>query len=131
MTDQYDLKLVAVETGQTEKDLSEMAIKLTAFVNDEGFYLTISGYDDDSRELWEIPEAIELCKRIISSGLIVVLKGSSQVKELGARDFGGLPAPLGAFEVWAFSEGRMKHGGAGFSKTDLSDTLKNLIIERN
>jgi hypothetical protein len=133
MKEEYDLKVIALEIDQTEKDLQEMAYKLSG---EMGFYLTISGFDDDSRELWQIPEAIDLCRRIVKTGFIAVLEASSSVEGIRTSDsdpgLGILTHAafigLGAFEVWVFSEGRMKSGGVTFSKNDIFE-FYNVLVE--
>jgi len=130
---EYDIKIIAVEANQTNEELQDMACKLSKVVDDEGFFLTISGYDDDPRELWEIPEAIDLCQRIVKTGLVCVLETSSQIKELMPERFRDIDAPgpgLGAFEVWIFGEGKMKHGGVAFSRDEMKD-FYNMLLEAN
>lgn len=133
MSEEYDLKIVAVETHQTNEELQDMACKLSKLVDGEGFFLTISGYDDDPRELWEIPEAIDLCQRIVKTSLVSVLEASSQIKELMPARFRDIDAPgpgLGAFEVWIFGQEKMKHGGAAFSRDEMKD-FYNMLSEAN
>lgn len=35
--------------------------------------VTVNGFNDDPRELWEIPQVVELCQRVIDSGLLSLL----------------------------------------------------------
>ena len=65
-------------------------------------HVTISGYDNDTRELWEIPEAVALCKRIIDSGLIAIM----------AVNFGKdrIERVWGSIDVWFVATRRMKAG---------------------
>jgi len=146
MADEYDLKVIALEVRQTNEDLQDMAHKLypTMKNDEEGFFLTISGYDDDPRELWQIPETIDLCQRIVKTGLVALLNTSSQIKDLMPERFQEIDGPgpgLGAFEVWIFGEGKMQPGGAVFGLDTMkdfynmldgaNDTLNKLFTERN
>jgi hypothetical protein len=146
---EYDLKIIALEASQTNEELQDMAYKLRQALQAEGpeaegFFMTISGYDDDSRELWEIPEAIDLCERVIKTGLISLLNLSSRVKELMPERFQHIDEPgpgIGALEVWVFAKGKMSHEGAKVYEKDLDEfyntmsaaniTLNKLFTDRN
>jgi len=117
----YDLKIIALETHQTDEELQDMTYKLRQALlaegpEPEGFFMTISGYDDDPRELWEIPEAVDLCQRVVKTGLIALLNLSSRVKELMPERFQECEGPgpgLGALEVWVFAKEKMVSDGQG------------------
>lgn len=67
-----------------------------------GFCLTISGYDDDPRDLWNIPEVVSFMKRLVDIGFISILEVSTNSKELMRteyKDIDKLPG-FGAIEVW-------------------------------
>lgn len=69
----------------------------------EAFCL-IGDCDDDSRQLWDIPEARALCRRAFDIGL------ASYLDVFGKDWFRGGPeasCALGAFEMWMIAEGRI------------------------
>jgi hypothetical protein len=81
--------------------------------NQKGCFFTISGYDFDERDLSEIPEVKELCKRAVELGLMSVLIVSTLMEDKEARAFGAL-------EMWGLVKGKFK-----------KDPLKNekMILE--
>lgn len=74
----------------------------------KGFLLTVNGFDDDPRELSDIPEVIAFFGKLFSSGLASCLEFSSVATSLeqglGTSGFGA----LGALEVWAAWKGLTK-----------------------
>lgn len=48
---------------------------------DRGWLCAINGYDDDERELYQIPEAIALCQRFVKCGLISILTTSTLMEK--------------------------------------------------
>lgn len=87
---------------------------------------SITGYDSDPRELWDIPEVAPLCQRLVDMGFISYL------------DFGNVPfmepvsdnMALGAAEVLLFAAGRMR-GGETFWTRDLLAELQGAWHESN
>jgi hypothetical protein len=73
----------------------------------------VAGFDHDPRELGEIPEARALCRRAVQLGLISWLDVSTVIPELCHPALAGLRAGagLGAFELWAISEGLVRGAG--------------------
>jgi hypothetical protein len=70
----------------------------------------VHGYDDDPRELWEIPEVNPHFRRLVDFGLIAILARSTTIRALGAPAWmAGIPA-LGAFEVWLYGHGLLQTG---------------------
>ncbi len=77
---------------------------------------TIAGYGDDPRELYEIPEVQDLCKRLIKIGYISLLDTMPNV------DLPNSPAipveygrPWGAWEVWIVACGLETGAGVDLS----------------
>jgi len=83
----------------------------------------IMGYDDDPRELDQIPEVRALCARLWELGLPSFLEVFTSVAELTPRplDGKGCGLGLGAYEVWQLANGRSQ---AGLPKVVLQDDLK-------
>jgi hypothetical protein len=72
---------------------------------------TVDGYDDDPRELWEIPEVGAHLRRLVDFGFVAILLRSSTVRELGAPSHWVDCPAFGAFEVWAHGLGLFAGGG--------------------
>src|SRR5262249_16027503 len=68
----------------------------------------IAGFDDDARELGEVPEVRAFCRRLVGIGFISWLDTCTSIPDLGGI---GMAAGLGAFEVWAIAEGILKTAG--------------------
>jgi hypothetical protein len=64
--------------------------------------LVVQGFNDDPRNLWEIPRAVELLRRAYSAGFVAVLEPSTTT---GPRA-DGAAFGLGALEVWLIATGR-------------------------
>jgi hypothetical protein len=122
--DTYALKVVAVTTDLTDDELLEMMRSLEQQVRctSMGFVLTVSGYDDDSRELWEIPECIQLFKKLMDMGFISVLEVSTHLE--GISRIEDCPG-LGAFEIWSIAGGRMK-GNTIYPKSVIEEFVVEL-----
>jgi hypothetical protein len=69
---------------------------------------TISDYDNDPRELYEIPEMRAFCQRLVDLGFIADLDAFTSIPGGSALP---LPVGLGAFEVWALSQGLVPRAG--------------------
>ena len=72
-TEAYPLPnvLIAFECGCTDRDIVEGLRRAEKDIVESKSYgggLTVSGFDDDPREIWQIPEAVELLKRLHSFG---------------------------------------------------------------
>lgn len=64
--------------------------------------LTIHGFDDDPRELYEVVEVRALCRRLVDHGFISGLDIATTITPNDATK-----GTLGAMEVWLLSENRM------------------------
>lgn len=94
----------------------------------EGFTLTISGYDNDPRELWEIPEVIKFCKKLIDLGFPALLKMGGGLDE--KEPMPGHPG-FGVLEIWLIATGRIQaKGNYDISKADYETALK-LVLDSN
>ncbi len=65
-------------------------------------FFTISGHDDDPRDLWEIPEALDLMKRMWEVGFVSLLRPNVPGEE------GHFNGYFGAFQLWAVTHGITK-----------------------
>lgn len=94
-----------VDAKMKDDDIRQMIIqgfKLCTLSGD-GPMLSVDGYGDDPRELWEIPEAVNLAKKLVAMGLCSVLTVSTY---LDPRHNVGPSAgrPFGAFELWLLAK---------------------------
>lgn len=60
-----------------------------------GCYLTISGFDNDQRDLWDIPEALEFCDRLVAHGMLSLLEFNLPLDKYR-------PMATGALQLWAW-----------------------------
>jgi hypothetical protein len=67
----------------------------------------IAGYDEDPRELRDIPEAVELCKRLVRLGYLSFLDVATTVREFPTFNRG---TSLGAWEVWRLARHEYEAG---------------------
>src|SRR5215469_10950369 len=98
--------LVDVGTDAWDSDLTEqMAVMKKHMDADEAVCCrcTIRGFNDDPRELWEIPEAKTLAQRMVAIGFIAWLEGSVLMPELRRGPDANLRLGMGALEVWALA----------------------------
>lgn len=127
----YQLQVVAVEQEQTDDDLRRVMAGIDPIVkkNGMGFVLTISGWDSDPRDLWEIPEAINLCKRLVDTGFISLLEVSTQS---GLKsDYMPDDCPgLGALEIWLMANGRVRKGQQDLDRNTI-ETFMNVWLSSN
>ena len=63
-------------------------------ISKKGFVLTTAGFDDDPRELYEIPEVIEFYKKLIEIGFLSLLV--PDMLDTPKDEIVG----FGAFEIW-------------------------------
>ena len=84
--------------------------------------LSIEGFNEDARELWEIPEVVSLFERLVASGFISLLEISTSCPFLIEQELPG----LGAFEVWLASVGLLKTGQTQINARILGEFMENL-----
>ena len=96
------LLLVTVTPNDSDMDIAEqISIMRNARTKETEIRCVIGGYDDDPRELWQIPEVQAFCQRLMQSGFVSHLNlGNAPGQPL----FGG----WGAAEVYLCSEGRLE-----------------------
>jgi hypothetical protein len=122
------LHVVDVGTDAWDSDLTEqMALmKKTMDADKEACCrCTIRGFNDDPRELWEIPEAKKLAQRPVDIGFIAWLEGSVLMPEIRRGPDVNLQSGMGALEVWALAKGKMKGIAMTLSRDDLTGFLKD------
>ena len=128
MPDNYLLCIAVANDESDEGILSHMRTMKAARETHSWKHIRclITGYDADPRELWDIPEVAELCKRLVAMGFISYL------------DFGNFPGiesvannmALGAAEVILIARGRMR-GGYIFWTREFTEELFGAWAESN
>jgi hypothetical protein len=84
--------------------------------------ITISGVEDDPREIQHIPRAITLCNRLLKLGFISIQEVSTFFKEIPeAYD----PYALGSFEIWRIAIGKMEN----LPMEDIESLFKKFMSE--
>lgn len=72
-------------------------------VTGEGGLLSFDGYDQDPRDLWQIPEAINFAKKLCAMGVCSVLTISTYLDSTWESK-SNTGRPFGAFELWLLAK---------------------------
>ena len=119
--DQYsepgDFNVLVVEPRLSDHELRQSIIQFGR--KGKPVWVSCFGYDDDPRELWEVPEVVTLFKRMIDMGMLSIMWPNVP----GAEDYDPHPLGLGALQLWAIATGQMKKGGC---HPDLQEFLRVL-----
>lgn len=102
-------RAIYVAKDMTKPDLEEAFVSCMPIILGKGEPFTVKfiDYSMDDRPIWEIPKAIEQCKRIVEMGGISVLKVFSAMNfDDEPEDDHGHPG-LGAFEIWLIAKGKL------------------------
>jgi len=94
------LPLLVISIDLSEKDMREMiaAIMPVTDARNEGIYVTMFGYDDDPRELWQIPEARIVAQRWVNVGGLGVMNSDAHADPSKQPGFGTL-------QMWLLAQG--------------------------
>jgi hypothetical protein len=93
--------------------------------------VTLAGYADDPRELQLIPEARAFARRLVALGVIAPLTPSMTVDPKTFRPIPPLALSLGAFELWALSEGLIRPDGTVLLDMPVVDRFGDAIRTAN
>ena len=110
-----DLIFLVTTLDQTDEQLVAQVRAVMEFARGHPCRVvaTVHGFDDDPRDLREIPEVRAHLRRLVNFGLIALLVRSTTVRQLGAAPDQADSPLWGAFEVWAhglglYSGGRLR-----------------------
>lgn len=124
-----DIICLVLSVKTTDKELRENIKKSLPIClkKSTGFCLTISDFDDDPRELWQIPEAISFMKRLYEFGFLSLLEVSTTLPELIRKAYldkgiDKLPG-MGAIEVWSSIKGLIN---VDLSRSQIQEFVKDL-----
>ena len=123
----YDLMCMSLAADMSDDEIKECVQQMlpVCVARGQGFCLTISGYDEDPRDLWQIPEAVSFMQRLVKFGLITALEVSTSAPEFLPERFKKTKMPgFGALEIWLCATNRMRRGG-----NDVSHEEMNLFME--
>lgn len=124
-----DIMVLALGADMTDDEIKDCIQQMMpiCIAKGSGFCLTISGFDQDQRELWQIPEAIAFMKKLVNIGLIAGLEVSTQSKDMVRKEFGldSLPG-FGALEIWLGGTGRLVSGDNDLSPELISTFFQEL-----
>lgn len=98
-----DIMCITLDSDSKDDELKECIQKLlpVCMNKKQGFCFTLTGFDSDKRELWEIPEAINFMKKLCDIGFISLLEISTSSKHLIRESYNlDLLPGFGALEVW-------------------------------
>jgi len=127
-----DIMVLALEPKMSDEEIKDnIRMMLPICISRKaGFCLTISGFDSDKRELWQIPEAIAFMKRLVDFGLIACLevstsgKFTSIIERYGVEELPG----FGALEVWLGGTQQLASGDNNIEKTTMDRFFDELKI---
>lgn len=126
-----DIMILALGHNMTDDEIKDCIQQMMpiCITRGSGFCLTVSGFDEDKRELWQIPEAIAFMKRLVDIGLIAGLEVSTQCPDLVRKEFGleSLPG-FGALEIWMGGTGRLSSGNNDITQETMTTFFEALNI---
>lgn len=117
-----------IEKDLTDAEFIEVIRKFWPIVStkNRGVYSSIFGYDEDPRELWQIPEVKILCERLVNLGFISILEPTTLFTEEK-----GFDAFFGALEIWALSKGLFTFQGDLEMTPELFNEFKVVLSQSN
>lgn len=97
-------RIAILSTDMTTADMGKMTVRLSRDADREkqGGFFAVSGYDDDSRELWDIPEVLSLIDRLDSFGFMSALDCNIDIENFNK------PRLFNAFDFWLLRTRQMK-----------------------
>jgi hypothetical protein len=101
--------LIFIQTALDQTDEQLVAQIRAVMERPADIILAVGGFDDDPRDLWDIPEVRAHFRRLVDFGLIAILVPSTGLGELCPAHLAGCPG-LGGFEVWALGHGLLRGG---------------------
>ena len=97
--------IATISRNATARDLNDQA-KILKEHRENGvasIYLIFGGYDDDPREVWQIPQVQTICKRLEEIGYTSYLDIAGFLHPIEAKKTNG----FGAMEVFLCADGRI------------------------
>lgn len=104
-------RIILVYPDMCDEDLEEIFVSCipSILMGGDPFTVKFTGYDHDEREVWEIDEVVEQCRKILEIGGISVLDVLAEEDPDEERDSGPKKVwqakGLGALHLWAIGKG--------------------------
>jgi hypothetical protein len=120
-----NLVMLVVPIEITDAQLNGLIVNTTRMVLEAELpcWLIIPSFDDDPRELWEIPEVKTLCSRLVESGFISVLGIlPTQSSQRGL---------LSGYTVWKMSLGEITDYGPYRITSEDMEEFYEVLMEAN
>lgn len=112
-----NLEMTQHEIEEAMKDMAPMCLSTKT-----GFFICVDGYENDKRELWQIPKVASFFKMLIRVGFISFLEVSASAEgvtrlEKNVTDI-GFPG-FGALEVWMIANNKMGKGRTDIGREEM------------
>jgi hypothetical protein len=111
LEEQIDKVLILFEEMEEPDILDEIIFVAPKVLrSNEPVGLRLHGFSQDSREIWQIPEALKILRKFADYGGLSILTVFSLVRFESEKEFvSKVPGflPLGAFELWVILRGEM------------------------
>lgn len=91
--------------------------------------ISLDGFNDDPRELWDIPAAVNLAKKLVSMGVCSSLTLSSYLDPRWAGEGDNSGKPFGAFELWLLAKEEWGKDKGGIENTRLQGLLQKFKVD--
>jgi hypothetical protein len=103
----FKKKVVAIHPSLNDQELIILMSDALKNINkgSRPITITISGFETDRRELYQIPEVAQFCKRLLDLGFVSIQEVATTFRTIPESYD---PYALGAFEVWQIANNKMK-----------------------
>jgi len=126
-------KLILVSQGMTRSDLAAFFCDALQIVLDDHspFIVRLPDFSLDPREIWEIPEAIELCRSILAISGISVLEVFEEKRPQESNGTLGVPSGLSAFHIWMIGKDKFAELNGQPIAKEVLDSFKTDLMASN
>lgn len=117
-----NLMIMNLHTEMGEEEIEEAMKDMAPICKSTktGFFVCVDGYENDKRDLWQIPEVASFFKMLIRKGFISFLEVSSSAKGVTRLDSSPLGCPgFGALEVWMIANEKMSKGRTDIERVEM------------
>lgn len=126
-----DLLCISLDIHMSDEEIKQCIQNMipVCIEKSQGFCLTIDGFCEDKRDLWNIPEAVVFMKRLCKLGFTSVLEVSTTCSALMKKEYENLTEKIpgfGALEVWMCATNRMESGKNEMDKATIEIFLDYL-----
>ena len=117
-----------IDTKITDEQIRRLIIDCMPLMENGGeCAIAIDGFNDDPRELWQIPEVVDICKRLFAMGACSALTISIHFdKRFGALD---IAKPYGAFEIWLLATDEWVKNNGFITRQHATTLFQMFVVE--